>query len=101
MALKLWDISASSGGMFSSGSREFSDCAETPLATALIRRNGRKPLRAAQAPSSAVARADRPTVSQIKCCMRCRKCWWWVMSSSRVSCGDSGLPAKSGALRTR
>ncbi|MNG22643.1 hypothetical protein D3C84_1071520 [compost metagenome] len=75
MALKWWAISASSGGMFSSGRRAFSDCAETPRATALMRRNGRRPLRAAQAPSRAVARADRLTVSQIRCCMRCRKCW--------------------------
>ncbi|MNL33583.1 hypothetical protein D3C87_1555040 [compost metagenome] len=78
-----------------------SDCADTPLATALMRRNGRSPLRAAQAPSRAVAKADKPTVSQIRCCMRCRKCWWWVMSSSKVNCGESGLSANSGAFRTR
>ncbi|MOA22845.1 hypothetical protein D3C78_1434350 [compost metagenome] len=74
MALNVWASSASSAGIWSSGRRWVRELAETPAATSLMRRNGRSPLRAAQAPSSAVASAQRLTVSQIKCCMRCRKC---------------------------
>lgn len=103
MALKWWAISASSGGMFSSGSRALSDCAETPLAIAPMRRNGRNSAaRAAQVTQEfLVARADKPTVSQIRRCMRCRKCWWWVMFSSRVNCGESGFSTNKGAFKTR
>ena len=75
MALKACAKSASSVGICASGKRAVSESAETLAAIALMRRNGRKPLRAAHAPKMAVANAERPTVIQIKRCMRCKKCW--------------------------
>ena len=101
MALTAWASSASSTGICSWGKRCVREWAETLAATSPMRRSGRKPLRAAQAPSRAVARAERPTVSQIKRCMRCRKCWWWVMSRIRVSCGESSWLGVKGAMNTR
>ncbi len=75
MAFKDWPRSANSAGKPCTGRRVVSDCADTPAASLVMRRKGRKLTRAAQAPSSAVASADRPTVNQISPCMRCRKCW--------------------------
>ncbi|MNN69034.1 hypothetical protein D3C81_1847850 [compost metagenome] len=74
MALNAWASSANSAGICACDRRWVRELADTPAATSLMRRNGRKPLRAAQAPSKAVASAESPTVSQIKCCMRCKKC---------------------------
>ena len=54
------------------GGEEF---AETRAATSRIRRSGARLAPVAQAPSSAVASADRLMVSQINWRMRCRKCW--------------------------
>lgn len=65
----------SSSGIRLASRRVVRELAETRAATSRIRRSGARLAPVAQAPSSAVASADRLMVSQINWRMRCRKCW--------------------------